>query len=158
MRAPRGTRTGRTERAGDDVTVSKKTATRLGALTGVLAAFLLLFAARSGEERGAPLQVVYAYENPCGSCNEFEKWLARFYESCGEGGWPTDSYQISGINLYRAGAQERFDALCERAGVPREERRAPLLVIGDRYLVGTQAVETGMGTLFREQAKRYATK
>lgn len=108
---------------------------------------LLVFAGCKGEEQ---LTVYYVHDNPCGSCHPFEEFTEWFQkEAVPES--QREKIQYRELNLFQRGGQEGFAQLCQKLGIPQEEQNPPMLIIGQEYIRGEEAIRSGGAALLQRQ-------
>ncbi|MDR1636567.1 MAG: hypothetical protein LBR93_04445, partial [Treponema sp.] len=120
---------------------------------GLLLLLPLFFAAAEEEEdRNVRLQMYYVYENPCELCQDEADFIEFFNQvTAGVPGRPEISY--SGFNLFRTGAAQQFSYYASQLGIDPSRLALPLLIIGDEYLSGEDAIREGLRELFIRQTE-----
>lgn len=93
--------------------------------------------------------VYYFYDNPCASCDTEGEFVDLFNEQVGDVKRDA-AFRLVMINIFRSGS-DRLLQEAERAGVPAEERAAPLVIIKNGFLRGDQEIRNGLRALFIEQ-------
>ncbi|MDR0450683.1 MAG: hypothetical protein LBH26_05420 [Treponema sp.] len=119
---------------------------------GFLLLLFPLFSAWGEEERPVRLPVYYAYENPCELCRDEADFIEFFNQATADiPGRPEVFY--SGFNVFRLGTAQQFSYYASQAGVDTSSLRFPILIIGDEYLSGEDAIKEGLRELFIRQAE-----
>lgn len=109
-------------------------------LSAFLLALLCLPAAFS-EDRPT---VRYFYQSVCEACDP-EAEFAELFGSLAQD--DIAAYDCAMYNVLTAGGRAAYDAAAEELAIPEEERGLPLLVIGDRYYVGQNAIYEGISAV-----------
>jgi hypothetical protein len=118
----------------------------------LLCRFSLFPAAAEEEDRHVRLQVYYAYENPCELCNDEAEFVEFFNRVTADvPGRPEIFY--TGFNLFRTGAAQQFSYYASQLGIDTSRLSLPVLIIGDGYLAGEEAVREGLRELFIRQTE-----
>jgi hypothetical protein len=109
-------------------------------------------AAAEEEDRSVRLQMYYAYENPCELCRDEADFIEFFNRVTADvPGRPEISY--SGFNLFRTGPAQQFSYYASQLGIDTSRLPLPVLIIGDGYLAGEEAVREGLRELFIRQTE-----
>ncbi|MDR2094259.1 MAG: hypothetical protein LBP76_01920 [Treponema sp.] len=118
------------------------------------ALFLLQFSlfSAAAEERNVRLLMYYAFENPCELCRDEADFIEFFNKITADvPGRPEIFY--SGFNTFRAGAARQFAYYASQLGIDTSGLPLPLLIIGDEYLAGEEAIREGLRELFIRQTE-----
>ncbi|MEG0847882.1 MAG: hypothetical protein RSF92_12060 [Niameybacter sp.] len=97
--------------------------------------------------RQETLEIQYFYNNPCGSCDGEETFYEIFNQEVGDLKDEVD-YHITSYNTFQASDLKVFEQTCGNLQIDVEERNIPMLIVGERILVGDQAIEEGMREAF----------
>ncbi|MDR1175068.1 MAG: hypothetical protein LBK83_06320 [Treponema sp.] len=115
---------------------------------------LLLFPLFSAAEEGrlVRLAVYYAYENPCELCRDEADFIEFFNRVTADvPGRPEIAY--NGFNVFRLGTARQFASYASQLGIDTSRLPFPILIIGDEYLAGEEAIREGLRELFIRQAE-----
>jgi hypothetical protein len=112
---------------------------------------LPLFSAAE-EDRNVRLQVYYAYDNPCELCRDEAEFIEFFNQVTADvPGRPEIFY--SGFNVFRTGTAQQFNYYASQSGIDVSRLPLPVLIIGDEYLAGEEAIREGLRELFIRQTE-----
>jgi hypothetical protein len=138
------------------MSVNKKAMKNFLLLPGLV--FFFWAAPANGEPapRSVRLSVHFAYNNSCELCNEEGEFIVFFNEVTGDFPDRPESF-FTGYNVFRAGAEQQFYDACARLGIDGRNLPLPVLIIGDGYLVGDDAIREGTRDLFFRQAEAAIT-
>lgn len=101
------------------------------------------------EEQEERLRILFIHNNPCESCHEVDKFAESVREQFGEAGVPFH-YDIIGYYAYGTEGAEKVKELKSQFGISDQDMLYPMVVIGDRYLLGSSSVENGVKDLMLE--------
>lgn len=108
----------------------------------------LVFLGLTGGRRGAKeIEIFYFYENVCDSCPAEADFLELFHDRL-DGVPEGTAYTLQLVNVFRY--EGIFREKCDQLDIPAEERKQPMLVIGDRYVAGENAVRSQLRAVFCE--------
>jgi hypothetical protein len=119
---------------------------------GLFLLFFSLFPAIAEEERNVRLQMYYAYENPCELCDDEARFVEFFNRVTADVPERPEIF-YSGFNLFRTGAARQFRYYASQLGIETSGLPLPLLIIGDEYLAGEDAIREGVRELFIRQTE-----
>lgn len=105
-----------------------------------LLAALALLCPRGLAEAPRP-EVLYFYENYCGSCHPEAEFPEMFRHLTGES---LSGYRFQGCNVANAGEKALFLQTADRLGVPESERLLPFVAVGDRWYAGTTQIQQAL--------------
>lgn len=112
---------------------------------GILGILLALaaggwYAARERNAHSQKIQentVYYFYEEACGSCDGQGEFITLFHDRLN--GVSLPEIHIQCFNTFREG-KEFWEELCEELQIPKEERITPMVIAGNRYVTGEDAI------------------
>lgn len=96
----------------------------------------------------APKEMYYFYEEICSSCNP----QAEFYQMAKtktSGISDIDVNEIICVNTFLDG-KDRFSEVCDKYGIPKEDRLFPMLVTSSGYVTGEEAIQSRLRSLICE--------
>lgn len=125
--------------------------TALSVLIFIMGFFLLPDAALAIRaepvESGADsVPIYYFYHNPCAACDTEGEFVEFFNQEVGDVK-ESAQYHMTLVNVFQAG-EELMNQAAEEAGVPQESRKAPLLIVGNRWIQGEGAIQKQFRPLF----------
>jgi len=106
----------------------------------VLLAIILFPNLCLAEEDTPRLTIVYFYENVCGSCNPEAEFIDFFNEQVGEYKEGVN-VELLMYNTFHDSGYQLMKKYCKDFGVPENEQIAPILFIGDTYLMGSSKIQ-----------------
>jgi hypothetical protein len=116
----------------------------------ISAAFLRAQDADAGNATDKYLFIYFAWENACEACRDD----AEFYEFfTGEISDIPDRPLLgfNALNVFKEGNRRIFDELCGTLGIEGASLPLPVLIIGDEYLAGDEAIRRGARDLYLRQ-------
>ncbi|MDR1901677.1 MAG: hypothetical protein LBQ88_05255 [Treponema sp.] len=131
---------------------------RILSIQAILTFFFLAIPVVNGEDTGRNirLQVYYAYSNPCELCDDEGEFISFFNEETRD--FPNrPELFFSAFNVFRPGLEQSFINLCAQLGIDSSVLPLPVLIIGDEYLAGEEAINKGARDLFFRQAEAART-
>ena len=101
-----------------------------------------------GGEQAVP--IYYIHNNPCESCREYLHFVQDFQSEI-TGEVPSEAYRMKELNLLLDGARDTYEQLMKELDIPEEDRFTPMLIIGDRYLTGSENIQKNRRKLLRSE-------
>jgi hypothetical protein len=96
------------------------------------------------------LSVYFAYENPCELCHDEADFYDFFtYEIADIPDRPI--IELNAFNIFREGNRLSFDKLCGELGIAQVSLPTPVLIIGNEWLAGNEAIRRGARELYARQ-------
>lgn len=94
----------------------------------------------TGRETDTGVRIYYIHNNPCESCREYLHFVQEFKSEIKDE-VPAESYHMQELNLLLDGSGDTYEKLMKELKVPAEDRLTPMLIIGDRYLIGSEDIK-----------------
>jgi hypothetical protein len=99
------------------------------------------------------LSVHFAYENPCELCHEEADFYDFFTHEIND--IPDRPLiAVNAFNIFKEGNRQSFDKLCGELGITWASLPTPILIIGDEWLAGNEAIRQGARDLYLRQKDR----
>lgn len=121
--------------------------------------FLLLFllaGCSRAQEEASCVEVIMIHNNPCESCDEAGRLSALLKENL-----PTEGdvqYESRILYAYQGEGAQLVDQAAAYFGLDKSEMFFPLVIVGDRCLLGEEQVEAGLALLLKEAGQNGVTK
>lgn len=94
--------------------------------------------------------VSYYYNNPCGTCNESAEFSESFFRRLGTARDGV-SVRLTGYNTFTTSDDAKYHNTCDAYNISADQRKLPMLVIGDTVLAGSDSIDTGMLAAFLDE-------
>jgi cytochrome c biogenesis protein CcdA len=96
------------------------------------------------------LYLFYAFNNPCETCHDDEEFYAEFGRQIQD--IPNKPIVITqSFNVFQESPRAYFEVFCEVFEIDWKKLPMPILVIGDGYLAGDEAIKAGARDLYLRQ-------
>lgn len=119
-------------------------------LSAVAAFILIPIEGPSIDTRNEPLTVVYFHNNICEACNEDARFIDIFNSAVGEEDeGVTIDFKI--YNIFLEDGDYMFKSYCDKSKIPEEDRIAPIVFIGNSYLIGEGEIESSLRDVFLKE-------
>jgi hypothetical protein len=116
----------------------------------ISAAFLWAQDADAGSATEKYLSIYFAWDNPCELCHddtEFYEFFTRAINDIPD----RPLIGFNAFNVFKAGDRQVFDEVCGTLGIQWASLPLPILIIGDEYLAGDEAIRRGARDLYLRQ-------
>lgn len=90
--------------------------------------------------------IYYIHNNPCESCREYLHFVQDFQKEIA-GEVSSKAYRLKELNLLLDGARDTYERLMKELDIPEEDRFTPMLIIGNRYLTGSENIQKNRRSL-----------
>lgn len=103
------------------------------------------------------LEVVYFYNNACGSCNPEDDFIMFFNQAVGD---EKDNVYINlrMYNIFDIDAYKLINKYYKLYDVPKEQQVTPIIFVGDTYIVGEENIKENFRYEFIKQKDRVFNK
>jgi hypothetical protein len=112
----------------------------------------LLKAQNSGVDTGTEkwISIYFGFDNACELCHEDQDFYDSLLQSTRN--VPDKPYvSFYSYNIFKAEARAEFSDVCAGLGIEFRQFDMPMLIIGDEYLIGNDAIYAGAKDLFLRQ-------